>query len=541
VLATPSETSGLTITVPLVSRLDDPVARIDALVRALTAFALDPETDTKTPGQHTANTIIANVLAASRLTFEEAQKRPHRLVWPGAAKLTPAELVTTYLADTPFVALFNTPAAIPMPDWLRCEHALVTATIGHGKTQMMQSTIMADLDHPAHPAIVVIDSQGDAINALSRLARFDPDHNDRLIMLDAGAANPPALNLFLVDRSYLAGLTPLQREEFLAGTIEMFEFICRGLLGSELTPRMSTVFRYLAQLLIEIPNATIHTLAALLDDPTPYQTYIERLSPTAQAFLDELYRERSTYTQTRQLIRARVFHILSNPAFERMFSHPTNKVDLRRALDDGKVILVNTSKSQLKAEWSSVFGRYIIAQLAQAAFARAFIPREQRRLALIHIDECHEYLDDSIEQLLIQGRKFATALHLYHQTFDQMQKAGLKATALAIPALRFTGSLNDADARLLAPEMRTSHEFLKSVGKTERAAEWAVYARNLTPMAAKITVPFFAAENAPKMSPAAYERLLARNRARVAAPRRVQRATPQPPPRAAPTNHGDPY
>lgn len=516
--------AGLTFSMPLLTLLPDPIGTIDDITRQLSKFAPDPTDPTIRPGTRLAGTIIANVLAASRVTFEDAQKRPYRLTWPAEAKAPAAELVSSYLGDTPLAALLNVPVEVAIPSHLRTEHAIITATIGHGKTQLMQSVIMRDLDDPARPGILCMDSQGDAINTCSRISRLA----DRLILIDPTDDHPPALNLFHWDREFAATLTQNQREEYLAGVVEMFNFIAGGLLGSELTARMSVVFRFISQLLIEIPNASIHTLIQLLQDPAPFMQHIAVLPPTAQTFIDELFSDRSQFRQTRQHLLQRLYHIISNPAFERMFAHHQNKFDMRAALNEGKVILINTAKAQLKAEWSSIFGRFFVAQIMQAAFARAFIPREQRRLALIHIDECHEYLDDNISALMLQGRKYAIALHLYHQHFSQMTDAGLKQTALSIPALRFTGSLSDTDATLLAKEMKTSPEFLKAVGKTDRGAEWSLYVRNLTPTATRIFVPFLSAENEPKMSEAAYQQLLARNRALVGAPRRPHSSPPTP-------------
>ncbi len=401
---------------------------------------------------------------------------------------------------------------------------------------------MRNVQQQLRPSIVVIDSQGDAIRSLSRLRHFDPAHDDRLIIIDPTDTPPPALNLFHVDRAYLKTLAHNDREEFLASVIELFHFIAGGLLGAELTPRMSVVFRYISQLLIEIPESTIHTLIQLLQDPAPFVQYIGKLPPTAQTFVGSLYEKKSPYTDTRKHLLQRLYHVISNPAFERMFAHPVNKFDIRSAMNDGKVVLINTAKAQLKAEWSSIFGRFWIAQIMQATFARAFIPQNQRRLALIHVDEASEYCDENIDQLLIQGRKYLVGLHLYVQTMEMMQKAGLKSSALAIPALRYTGSLNDADATLLAKEMRTDPAFLKSVKKTATGTEWCIYARNVTPSATKIFVPFLQAERAPKMSTAAYSRLLERNRQLVSVPLSAASSWTSPnitSPKS--DNDGDPY
>ena len=368
-----------------------------------------------------------------------------------------------------------------------------------------------------------MDSQGDCLRILSHLKRFDRRVGSHITIIDPTDPWPPALNLFSWNRDLAASLTELQREEMLAGVIETFKFTCEGLFGTGLTPRMQLVFQYLALWILQIPGASLHTLIDLLRDPTPYLQHTLELSPTAQGFIEDLFADRSQYRETRQHILSRLHAVVANPLFERMFAHPENKFDIGAAMNTpGHVTLINTAKAQLKAECSALFGRFWIARIYQATMARAFLPAAQRRLSVVLIDEAHEYLhgaESTLEQLLFQARKYRVSINLIHQTLDQFRKAGVLGATLGVPALRFTGAISDSDANLLAKEMNTTPEFLKSVRKTTRSAEWAVFARNITQTATKTTLPFLEAEREPKMSPDAYRHLRQRNRQRVGAPR----------------------
>ncbi len=542
-----TERATITIPLSLLSLLPNPAHLISGLIADLLPLAPTPGTPGARPGARLAEALVANLLAVSKVGFEDAQLRPDRLRWPDAAKLSAPELVDTYLAGTPLASLLQTTIAIPVPTRVRFEHAITLAPPGHGKTQFLQSLMLNDIDDPQRPAVVLVDSQTDAIDTLSRLARFDPTRDRRLIILDPSDVTAPlALNLFHVDRTQLAALTPRQREEYLAGVLELFNYLLSGLLGSELTPKMSVVFRFLSQLMITIEGATIHTLIALLTDPTPFLPSVTNLPATAQTFItDHLFADRQ-YNETRKQILRRLFHVLSNPAFERMFGHAENKFSMGDALNQGRVVLINTNKQHLKSDASALFGRFMIATLMQATLARAIIPEAQRRPAFIYLDEAHEYLDQNINTLFVQARKYKVGLHLFSQTLAQADTAGLRSLFLSIPALRFIGKVSHAEARVLAPEINTTAELITSVGKTERSSQWAAYARNVTPATGILTVPFFSAERAPKMSPAAYARLLARIRAEVSAPP-VVRQSPTPPPAATPrvtrvqSNEGDPY
>jgi hypothetical protein len=41
---------------------------------------------------------------------------------------------------------------------------------------------------------------------------------------------------------------------------------------------------------------------------------------------------------------------LANPVLERMFAHPKNNLDLFGAMQDGKIVVINTAKDLLKTE-----------------------------------------------------------------------------------------------------------------------------------------------------------------------------------------------
>ncbi len=384
----------------------------------------------------------------------------------------------------------------------------------------MQTLMLADFDDPARPAVIAIDSQGDMIRTLSRLDRFHPSRDDRLILLDpADTEWPLKLNLFDVDRARIDQLPRGEREQVLAGIIELYDYIFGALLGSELTGKQSVVFRFLAQLMLAIPNASIHTLRVLLEDPTPFLPYVAKLPPTARSFLEQnLFdpKERE-YVQTRKQVLRRLYDILSNPTFERMFSHPHNALDMKRVLDEGKIVLVNTAKDVLKSEASATFGRFAIALILQAALERAADPIASRRAAFVYVDEAADYFDDNIDTLLIQARKYKVGLTVAHQFLDQLTP-DLRASVMTNPAIRFAGGLSDKDARALASDMRTSASFLLRTAKRQRGTEFACFVRHHTGTAITLDLPFGRAEREPQMSDDDFDKLRDRVRAEVAAP-----------------------
>ncbi|MCB1547242.1 MAG: ATP-binding protein, partial [Hyphomicrobiaceae bacterium] len=378
----------------------------------------------------------------------------------------------------------------------------------------------------------------------------------RLLIVDpSDVAFPPSLNLFDVHSDRLANYDQRDREQVLAGIIEIYDYIFGGLLGAELTQKQAMVFRFLAQLMLSIPGATIHTLRQLLEDAAPYADAINALPETARGFFENHFFGKD-YRATREQVLRRLYGVLQNPSFERMFAQPENRLDLFDTLNSGGIVLVNTAKDFLKSEASSIFGRYIIALTLKAAFERATLAPDRRRPTYLWIDEAAEYFDDNIDNLLIQARKFRLGLVMAHQYLGQLSR-NLPASLMTNTAIKLAGGVSDRDARTLAPEMRTTPEFLNSMLKERDVTHFAAFVRNHTPQAMAMTVPFGTAERMDRMSDESFERLLAMSRQRLSSltvlktdsdglqdaikPAASDRTPPPHESSAAPSNADDPF
>jgi len=448
--------------------------------------------------------LLINQLSASG-------NNPKKLLTPSEFKGSPREKVNAYLRDTPLLAVFDARIPFFISDDQRFEHTHVIAGSGHGKTQFLQHLIFNDLLRPDPPSLIVIDSQGEMLRKIQDLAIF-AKHPERLIIIDPEQYSP-ALNMFDTTNTRVKHYSELHREQLQAGIIELYNYIFASI-AAEMTSRQSTAFAFVARLMLAIPGSTIHTLRELMEDgaqsieQSSFRDDIERLEPTARSyFRSQFFTKR--YSDLKQQIARRLYGVLSVPAFDRMFSASRNSLDMFEAMQSGKVVLVNTSKSLLKSDASALFGRYMIALVIRAVYER--VAATNRHPAFLIVDEASEYFDDNIQLLLEQARKFNVGLVLAHQHLDQLS-TGLRSAIAANTAIKLAGGVNDRDARALAPDMRTSAEFINGMRKKQRSAQFACYVRNLTDQALQLEVPFGTLEGAPAMTEADRGRLIERNR-----------------------------
>ncbi len=455
------------------------------------------------------NQLDRNLHDVSGVPFTREHRDSPKLILPSNYK--GEDVLSKYLRYTTLESLFRATVPFVIPERVRFEHTHILAGSGHGKTQTLQHIILSDLLSESAPSLVIIDSQGDMIKKIARLALFDGELASKLIIIDP--RDVPALNLFDVNFDRLGAYDETSREQILNGVIELYDYIFGSLLGAELTQKQSVIFRYLARLMLTIPGATLHDLIKLLSDHTPYLKYIEALPAGARMFFETEFPHKS-FADTKRQIQLRLWGILENPTFERMLTAPTNRIDMFDALNSGKIVLVNTAKDFLKAERSSFLGRFFIALTLQAGLERAALPENKRHPSFLYIDEAADYFDNNVDDLLTQARKYKLGVVFSHQYLDQLS-AGLRSSIASNTSIKLVGGLSDRDARSIAPDMRCTPSLLAQQRREKNATHFACYVRNITPQAVSLTIPLGTLERQPKMSEAAQIRQIQQNRARV--------------------------
>ena len=502
-------------TVPLLDLLDNTSEMVERLLATFTSdLVLKADVFAELREQ-----LDRRACVASGIEWHERFETKRKFVAPSAYKPNqPALLVAAYLDGTPWKTFLDTKVPLSIPFPVRFEHTHIVGGSGHGKTQLLQLSILRDLEASIEDnrSIVVIDSQGDLIRNISRLSLFAPEDPsglaDRLLIVDpTDVEYPVALNMFDFDRGQMERLPLVDRERLLNATIDLYEYFFGALLGAELTARQGIIFKYIARLLLEVPDATIHTFRELMENGEPFRPYMEKLPPTARAFFETRFFDRS-FSETKKQVLTRLWGVLSNATFDRMFSHPRSKVDIYGALQGGKIVLVNTAKELLGHEGASILGRFFIALIAQAAQRRATIPQHERNPAFVYLDEAADYFDVTVDHLLNQARKYKVGMILAHQNLDQLS-ASLRASIFASTSIKYAGGVSSRDATVFASEMRSEREFLESMRKRDRETMFACHVRNVTPQALAVSVPLGVLEREPRMSAAEWQIVQTANRA----------------------------
>lgn len=405
-------------------------------------------------------------LSQNQLDASEGNRK--KLITPLQFKGSPSELVHAFLKHTLLEDLFAVKLPFAIPDETRFSGHWIIAPPGRGKTTLLHHLFLEDLKKDA--SIIVMDSKGDLVPPLSRLA----DIQDRLVIIEPDPDYPLALNPLDIPASNIAH------------TISLLEYVFSSLLEAKMTALQMTLFRNVLPAIVQcVPNPTMHTFRDIIESGVGrYANYFGNLPPLSRSFFEQQFNSK-TYTDTRNQLVWRLDFLMTNPLIRAMFEAPKTKLDIGKEIDAGKVILINNSKELLGDEGAEFFGRFFIALVLSAAQKRSSRRAQDKLPCYFYIDECQSVIhrDPKIATILDECRSQKIGLILAHQRTQQITDQNV-LDALFNCAIRMANS--DDEAKYLSDKLRTTPEFLRSLP----VGTFATYVRDLTPTALALGVPY---------------------------------------------------
>jgi hypothetical protein len=338
---------------------------------------------------------------------------------------------------------------LKLPDSeVRREGMAIFSSPGRGKTSCIESLIVDELE--SNVGIIFMDSVNDTIKRL--VTRVDPK---RLVYFDPNHAYP-TFNLFDVadndaSRSEAYGL---------------LRYLVRAT-GEDFTAKQQTIFDPCIQLIYRIPNANMQMLRDLVRCREPaefstYRPYLKYLPMSMQDFFENDFFAGGN-KETKDGIVWRLSNVTNTPFVESMIDTGKSNFDFRQAMDQGKVIVISTNRSEMGATSSELVGRIFISEMLKAVMRRKEGPDSSRRV-YCYIDEFHQYCGDSdtsvMEDMFTQTRKRNFNMCIATQTPGQIPS---KLSKLILgSAIKLGGASNPDDEKVMAKALRVDLELLQS-------------------------------------------------------------------------------
>lgn len=291
----------------------------------------------------------------------------------------------------------------------RRRHLYVVGKSGVGKSKFLELLIRQDIAH-GH-GLCLMDPHGDVIDAI---LDFIPESRIKdVCLIDPTDADYP------VSFNPLANINPSFKHQLTQGLIEVME----KQFGASWTPRLEHVFRFACLALLDYPHATMRGMIMLLNDRN-YRKKVEEYIEDdmvkrfwAVEFAD--WSEKSDADAIIPLVN-KLSQFLSNPLLRNIFGQKENRIDLERLIAEKKIILINFSKGKLGEENSSFFGSLFVTKLKQAGMARVTVPERERSDFYLYVDEFHNLITETFENLMSEARKYGFCMTVAHQYAQQL-------------------------------------------------------------------------------------------------------------------------
>ncbi|MDR0650191.1 MAG: type IV secretory system conjugative DNA transfer family protein [Candidatus Peribacteria bacterium] len=111
---------------------------------------------------------------------------------------------------------------------------------------------------------------------------------------------------------------------------------------------------------------------------------------------------------------------LSSRLVRNVFGQPRSRLSMRKAMDEGKIILVNLSKGKIGEDNANMIGSLLVTKIQIDAMARADVAAHLRRPFYLYIDEFQNFATKSFATILSEARKYKLSLILANQYTSQL-------------------------------------------------------------------------------------------------------------------------
>jgi hypothetical protein len=326
----------------------------------------------------------------------------------------------------------------------RATHTYIIGHPGVGKSRSIESAVMQDV--AARRGLAVIDPHGELYDHLllriSRLAATDPSVAERVVLFN------PSDPVWTVGFNPLAPIPGVSMERLAWFLTDVIVKIWK--IDASSAPRMVRLLTFTFLVLAECGLSLVE-LPRFLCDFSYRQLLVSRTKHQAAAeyFQFEFPTNPPSVHQWVTPVLNKIGPLIFDPDVRLMLS-AGSIINMRRILDENRILLVNLSKGVLGEGNSNLLGAFIVAHLQQAALARA--NGNKRNLFFLYLDEFQNYTTDNIEDILSESRKYGLSLVLAHQYLDQLAN-DMRAAVLNTGGIIISFRVGYQDASVLAREI----------------------------------------------------------------------------------------
>lgn len=319
-------------------------------------------------------------------------------------------------------------------------HALVVGKTGSGKSTLLRS-LSADLMASGY-GLLLVDPHGDlAEQVIDDVPRRRK--NDLVAMRAADPEACPGLNP-------LRSVAPDGRSIVVSSLLASLRKVWPDFWG----PRTEHVLRNTLLALLEIRGSTLMDAPPLLTDPAVRRWVARQVKDeTVRRFWETEFPGygKNLGADAAAPVLNKLGALLSSPSLRAVVTKRRPQLDVRRAMDRGRIVVASLPKGMIGEDAALVLGGLLLGSFQQAALARASMPADARRPFAVLVDEAASFATGPFVGLMAEARKFAVGLVLATQSVAVLD-AQLRAQILGNVGTLVSFLLGADDAEILSQE-----------------------------------------------------------------------------------------
>ena len=296
----------------------------------------------------------------------------------------------------------------------RQRHMYVVGKTGMGKSTLLENMAAQDIQNGEGMAF--IDPHG---SAAETLLDYVPEHriNDVIYFAPFDLNNPVSFNV-------MEDVGPDKRHLVVSGLMSTFKKIWVDAWSA----RMEYILTNALLVLIEYPDTTLLSVNRLFSDKA-YRTQVVDYckDPAVKAFWTE---EFANYTErfaadALPAIQNKIGQFTGNPLIRNIIGQPHSSFDIRKIMDDKKILIINLSKGLVGETNANLLGSMLTTRIYLAAMSRADLPVAQMKTMpnfYFYVDEFQSFANATFANILSEARKYHLNLIIAHQYIAQMEE-----------------------------------------------------------------------------------------------------------------------
>ena len=301
----------------------------------------------------------------------------------------------------------------------RTRHHYIIGKSGSGKSVLLWNMAWQDIHNGE--GVGLIDPHGDLVDDV--LACVPKERAKDVIVFDPGdTERPMGLNI-------LEAQTPEEKDRASLDAMQIFI----KMFGNEIFgPRIQHYFRNGCLTLMddEDEGATLIDIPRLFIDDD-FQKY--KVSKIKNVMVKAFWENEMANTGDREkqemipYFTSKFGPFITNTTMRNIIGQTKSSFNIREAMDNKKVVLMNLSKGKVGDINAQLLGLILVARISMAAMGRFDIPKEERKDFYLYVDEFQNFATDTFADILSEARKYRLALIMAHQYIAQLVEEGGKS------------------------------------------------------------------------------------------------------------------